>query len=106
MNEIDRHYGYGTSAEEPYDTTIEAVLYLLVKEQLYRSFAFLTDVQKRRIYLYYYEKLTYDQIAAREGCTKMPVKRSIEDAKAKIKNFYVKGATFRPKVRYRVKAQE
>ena len=87
LNEIDRHYSYGTPAEEAYDTTVEAVLFRLVKEQLFNSFSFLTPTQKRRIRLYYYENLTYEQIAEIEGCTKMPVKRSLEDAKEKIKIF-------------------
>ncbi|MBE6711482.1 MAG: sigma-70 family RNA polymerase sigma factor [Ruminococcaceae bacterium] len=87
LNEIDRHYGYGIPDEEAYDTTVETVLYLLVKEQLYRSFDFLTLTQKHRIHLYYYENLTYEQIAEKEGCTKMPVKRSLEDAKEKIKKY-------------------
>ena len=87
LNEIDRHYGYGILDEEAYDTTVETVLYLLVKELLYRSFDFLTLTQKHRIHLYYYENLTYEQIAEKEGCTKMPVKRSLEDAKEKIKKY-------------------
>lgn len=97
LNEIDRHYGYSTADEATHDTTIEAVLFLLVKEELYRSFMFLTEVQKRRICMYYYEHLTYEQIAAQEGCTKMPVKRSIEDAKEKIKNFLYDRGYFLPK---------
>ena len=45
----------------------------------------LPKVQRRRFILYHEFGLTYEQIAKMEGCTKMPVKRSIDRAEAKIR---------------------
>lgn len=63
----------------------EAVLARLQMERLHKAIVSLPEVQKRRLILYYFENLTYEQIAQREGCTKMPVKRSIEAAIKKLK---------------------
>ena len=45
----------------------------------------LSPVQRRRLISYFYEGMTYEQIAEKEGCTKMPVKRSIDAALGKLK---------------------
>jgi len=37
--------------------------------------------------LYYFGEFTYEQIAAMEGCTIMPVKRSIDAGLEKLKKF-------------------
>ena len=37
--------------------------------------------------MYYFGGLTYEEIAEKEHCTKMPVKRSIDAALEKIKKF-------------------
>ena len=34
-------------------------------------------------------KMTYEQIAEHEGCTKMPVKRSIDDAIKKLRKLLI-----------------
>lgn len=49
-------------------------------EDLHRAIRMLPDTQRRRLILYYFEGMTYEQIAKVEGCTKMPVKRSIDGA--------------------------
>ena len=54
-------------------------------DALHRAIQKLTEVQKRRVLLYFFEDMTYDQIAVIEGCTKMPVKRSIDQALQKLK---------------------
>ena len=63
----------------------------LRNEQLRLAIQELPEVQRRRFLLYHEFGLTYEQIAEMEGCTKMPVKRSIDRAKEKIieklKNF-------------------
>lgn len=63
----------------------ETILERLQMERLHKAIASLPEVQKRRLILYYFENLTYEQIAQKEGCTKMPVKRSIEAAIKKLK---------------------
>lgn len=55
------------------------------KELLHKEIQKLPEIQKRRLYLYYFEGMTYEQIALKEGCTKMPVKRSIDAAIIQLK---------------------
>ncbi len=57
-------------------------------EQLHKVIDALPEIQKRRLTLYYFENLTYEQIAEKEGCTKRAVKSSIDCAKEKIKKFF------------------
>ena len=45
----------------------------------------LPEIQKRRFMLHFDLGLTYEQIGAMEGCTKMPIKRSIDRAIDKIR---------------------
>ena len=59
-------------------------------ELLWQAINILPKVQRRRLILYYFEGFTYEQIAVIEGCKKMAVKFSVDRAKEKIKNFFVK----------------
>ena len=54
-------------------------------EQLEQAISELPEIQRRRFELYFDYGLTYEQIGKIEGCSKMPVKRSIDRAIAKIK---------------------
>jgi RNA polymerase sigma-70 factor (ECF subfamily) len=54
-------------------------------EHLRQAVAELSETQRRRFVLYHEFGLTYEQIAEMEGCTKMPVKRSIDRAEEKIR---------------------
>lgn len=54
-------------------------------EQLKKAVVELPKTQRRRFILYHEFGLTYEQIAEMEGCTKMPVKRSINRATEKIR---------------------
>lgn len=45
----------------------------------------LPQIQRRRFLFYFDEKLTYEQIAERENCTKQSVKESVDRAKEKVK---------------------
>lgn len=54
-------------------------------EMLHKAIKKLSETQQRRIKMYYFDDMTYEQIAEKEGCTKMPVKRSIDDAIQKLK---------------------
>lgn len=49
--------------------------------------ALLTDLQWRRLQKYYVQRLTLDEIAELDGCTKMGVKNTIMKAIKKLKNF-------------------
>lgn len=63
----------------------DVVLEKLLVERLHRAIQKLPEIQKRRLILYFYDGMTYEQIAKLEGCTKMPVKRSIDAALEKLK---------------------
>ena len=75
------------SADTHYRSVEDAVIasVLVGEESLVRSV--LTDSQWRRLYLRFRAGLTLNEIAILEGCTKMPIKRSIEDAMEKIKKY-------------------
>ena len=51
---------------------------------LFEVIANLPDTQRIRFLLYYEMDYTYDQIAKKEGCSKMAVKYSIDAARKKI----------------------
>lgn len=67
------------------DSVEEIVFKNMLIEKLHKGISNLSEIQKRRVRLYFFEGLTYEQIAIREGCTKMPVKRSIDAAIEKLK---------------------
>ena len=63
----------------------ETVFDSLRNEHLRTAIQDLSEIQRRRFVLYHEFGLTYEQIAKMEGCTKMPVKRSIDRAEQKIR---------------------
>lgn len=96
LNEWDRHL----EQSEVYESTLsrrafyqpedleETVLKRIWIERLHKAIEELPEIQKRRLVLYYFDCLTYEQIARKEGCTKRAVKSSIDYAKEKIKKFF------------------
>lgn len=95
LNEADRRYEHSEQSEsslnkraihreEPIE---EKVIRRMEYERLYKAIAALPEIQKRRVILYYFGKFTYEQIAGMEGCTIMPVKRSIDAAIKNLKKF-------------------
>lgn len=96
MNEVDRHFARPEQAEASldkravsYTNSVEEIVELRVEaEKLHRAIAQLSETQRRRLVLYYFYNLTYEQVAKIERCTVMPVKRSIDAAIKKIKNFF------------------
>ena len=93
LNVVDRHI----EQSEVWETTLnvravekpesieEVVLKKIQIEALHTAMETLPEMQRRRMQLYYFEGMTYEQIAKKEGCTKMPVKRSIEAAIERLK---------------------
>ena len=75
------------SVEEEVDNKIK-------KEHLLKAINTLQPLQKRRIELYFYEKLSYSQIAKKEGCSKVAVKYSIDLALRDLKKFFSKNFKF------------
>ena len=89
MNEVERHHDLNNHdafflLSEDDDMT-DKVSRKIVYELLCRAIDNLPDKQRRRIILYYFYGLTYEQIAEVEGCSKVAVKYSIGSALRKIK---------------------
>ena len=63
----------------------EEVEHKIMVEEIKRAFDILTDTQKRRIKLYYFEGLNFKQIALREHCDESSVRESIYKGIEKIK---------------------
>lgn len=93
LNVVDRHIEQSeiwettlnVRAVEKPDSMEEVVMKKIQIETLHMAMKKLPEMQRRRIQLYYFEGMTYEQIAKKEGCTKMPVKRSIEAAIERLK---------------------
>lgn len=92
MNEYDRHIEHLELTEESlyhnthnqYTSLEDIVLKKIVYEKLYEKIEKLSDIQKRRLKLYYFEGMTLENIAKIEGCSKVAVKYSIDHALKKI----------------------
>ena len=67
------------------ETVEDAVSRSMEYELLHRAIAKLPEVQRRRLLLYFFGELTYEQIAELEGCTKRAVKFSVDIAIEKLK---------------------
>ncbi len=95
MNEVDRHYAQGDLTEEEIYSRVaaptlsleELVLQKMIMEELSRAMCSLPQTQRRRFSLYYFDGLTYEQIALMEGCSIPAVCYSIKAAKNFLKNF-------------------
>lgn len=93
LNRVSRHIEHSELTEEMLndrafykaerieDIVSESIEY----EQLHRAVSELPEVQRRRLKLYFFGELTYEQIAKLEGCTKRAVKFSVDIAIEKLK---------------------
>lgn len=96
LNEWDRHIEQSELSEATIERRmlklpqpLEDEVYQAIRhEQLRRAIELLPKVQRRRLILYFFYDFTYEKIAEIEGCTVMPVKRSIDRALKKIKDFF------------------
>lgn len=92
LNTVSRHYEFSELTEQaineraflPQEPIEDAVFRKLQYAQLYIAIQTLPDKQRERLILYYFRNYTYAQIAEMEGCTVMPVKRSIDKALAQL----------------------
>lgn len=71
----------------PKESLEEEIGRVLLYEELHKGIAQLTETQQRRLALYYFHGLTYEQIAAAEGCRHQAVRDSVRSAIQKLKNF-------------------
>lgn len=63
----------------------------LMIQELYVAISALPEIQRRRLMLYYFNGLTYEQIAEIENCSYQAIMKSVTAAKKKLKNILIKG---------------
>ena len=68
----------------------EIVLDKIMTEQLYRAIHELPQKQKRRLIMHYFEGMTFQKIASKEGCSIRAVEYSVHNAIRKLKKFFEK----------------
>lgn len=93
LNEWDRHLEQSEQTEATLnaraihrrETVEEEVLRHIENEMLHRAIVTLPEVQRRRLTLYYFGNLTYQEIADLDGCSKVAVKYTIDKALAALK---------------------
>lgn len=93
LNKVSRHIEHSELTEATLndrafykpETVEDAVSRSMEYELLHRTIAKLPEVQRRRLLLYFFGELTYEQIAELEGCTKRAVKFSVDIAIEKLK---------------------
>ena len=94
LNEVDNHYEHSELTEaalnqrasQPQETTVETVLRTLDSEKLREVLKEIPEIQRRRLLLYHFEGLTYQQIADMEGCKYQAVRQSVVAALKNLKN--------------------
>lgn len=90
LNEVERHYTTMDHMEPIAGDSIEdVVINRILSDRLLAALAELTELQRKRVLLYYFYDYTYEQIAKLDGCTKMPVKCSIDDAIKKLRKLLI-----------------
>lgn len=57
-------------------------------ECLHQALNLLTETQRRRLHMYYFQKMTYQQIASVECCSINAIKKSIHAAELGIKKYF------------------
>lgn len=76
-------------AVEVPETVEEIVLRNIQNEKVHRAIEQLPEVQKRRIRMYFFEGMTYEEIAAKEKCKHPAVVKSVKVALEKLKRILV-----------------
>lgn len=95
MHEYERHIEHSEltditlnrRAKNKSITIEEEIENRIVIEQIKNAFNILTETQKRRIKLYYFEELNFKQIAFIEKCDESSVRESIYKGIEKIKKY-------------------
>lgn len=98
MNECDRHrikvslsdVLIHQCAAEPVEPLQELIETADDKERLHKAISMLSSVQQRRIQMYYFADMTYEEIAEMEYCTAPSVRESINGARKKLVNILKK----------------
>ncbi len=98
LNEWDRHIEHFEQTEQSLnrrayykaESVEDAVLRNIEYERLHRAISELPETQRRRLTLYYFQGLTYEQIAEMEGCSHPAVIKSVSAAIEKIRKILSK----------------
>ena len=94
MNEYDNHIEHSQLCEltlykKMFKNNIESIEEIIIKkdcyELLHNAIRKLKKIQRERIIMYFFENLTLEEIARKEGCTKVAVKYSIDRALINLK---------------------
>lgn len=93
LNEVDNHYerselSEATLHERAFAVSppIEAIVSLkMEREELHRAIQSLPAIQRRRLILYYFGEMTYEQIAEIEKCSYPAARRSVLSAVENLK---------------------
>ena len=67
------------------ESTEDEAMHNIHLEELHIAISKLPEIQKRRLILYYFVDLTYEQIAKIEGCSFQSVAKSVTAAEKKLK---------------------
>lgn len=90
QEEIMEVFFYKRAKDKP-KSLEDKVIEKIENEKLYKALNLLSDMHRRRILLYFKHNLSFSQIAEIEGCSKMAVKYSIDNALKELqKNFFKK----------------
>ena len=92
MNEASRHLTEADAGDEPLGHRIadpsepveDYVYRRIMYQELHKAIAQLSEIQRRRIQLYYFKGYTYEQIAQIEECTHPAIVKSIKAAERNI----------------------
>ena len=98
LNEFDRHIEHLELSENELFRRVsnkqvplgECVITQTMVEVVKKTMKQLPEIQRRRVALYYFEEMTFEEIAILEGCTKMAVKCSVDIALKKLKEILEK----------------
>lgn len=95
LNEVDNHYEHSELTEASLNArafttpkSLEAIVSFRIEcEELHSAIRRLPSVQRRRLILYYFGDMTFEQIAAMEGCSFQAIDKSVKAALKKLKKF-------------------
>ena len=83
LSDIEIHQRSATP-QDPLQEIIEAAE---DKERLHKAILMLSHIQQRRGFLYYFQAMTYEEIADAENCSPQAVEKTLRKARAAIMNF-------------------
>ena len=88
---VKEGYEEGTTEDLMTDTNEileEQIIKRMEKEVLHNAMQSLTEVQRERLHLYFFEELTIREIAKKQGVTRNAVWKSIQGMIAQIRKYF------------------